>query len=320
METIKGTATRYYNKIDPLDLELIISRVLKKPQEFILSHPEFKILATDNLQLTTLIKRRIKHEPLAYILGEKEFYGLKFKVNKNVLMPRPETETLVELALNELATNDSQLTTILDVGTGSGNIIISIVKYLLNHKQLTTRYNFYGIDISRKALAIAKQNAKLHRVDKKIKFIQGGFLLPIIKNKAGCKNCDSKSYSLFNRRDIQEQKIIILANLPYLSPKIYSSTPKSVKNYEPKKALLSYECGLSHYEKLLKQIKNVNCQMSNVKCFLEHSPEQKPALQKLIKKFFPEAEINFHKDLAGKWRICETKIRSTKSEIRNKFK
>lgn len=309
MAKIKDILTKYSSTIDSFDLELILARILKKPREFVLAHPEFIIPTTDNKRLTTLIKRRIKGEPVAYILGEKEFYGLNFKVNKNVLIPRPETEQLVELALNKLTTNNLQQTTIVDIGTGSGNIIISLVNKLTTNNQRLTTYKFFATDISIDALKVAKQNAKLHKVEKKINFLRGDLLTPAIKNLSNVKSQGS---------------IVITANLPYLSPALYRSSHISARMYEPKKALLGGKMGLELYEKLLKQInKIVNGQLSQpktgpplaeiVSCFLEISPEQKPAMQKLVKKHFTNAKIIFHKDLAGKWRVCQIEIRSAKS-------
>lgn len=290
MSTIKDILIKYHARLDSLDLELIIARVLKKPREFVLSHPEYRIPATDNLRLITLINRKMRHEPLAYILGEKEFYGLKFKVNKNVLIPRPETEQIVELVTQNLKCENKN-TLIVDIGTGSGNVIIAVVKQLRNYELGIRNYEFYGLDISKKALAIARKNAKLHKVDKKIKFLHGNLLEPIIKR------CFMFHAPCF---------MTILANLPYLSPALFRQSQISVKMYEPKKALLAGKNGLFYYEAFIRQIKELKdkCFMFQVACFMEISPEQKPALQKLIKKYFPKVVIKFHKDLANKWRVC----------------
>jgi release factor glutamine methyltransferase len=103
-----------------------------------------------------------------------------------------------------------------------------------------------------------------------------------------------------------------VANLPYLSKKIYSSAPNDVKKYEPKSALYSCEAGLAHYHKLLKQIKeiSINYKLKTISCILEISPEQKQSFTKLIKNILPEAKISFEKDLARKWRICKIDIYS----------
>jgi release factor glutamine methyltransferase len=310
MKTLAEIRKKYQGKLDSLDLELIVADIIKKSREFVLTYPEYKITSTRNSQLTTLIERRIKREPIAYILGHKEFFGLDFKVDKNTLIPRPETELLVELAIH-LVTHNPQPTTIIDVGTGSGNIIISLVKNLLRSELRpacndvatsgrVTGYEFIGIDISKKTLNIAKKNAKTHKIDKKIKFLRGNLLEPLIKSS----------------RLMANSSLIVIANLPYLSSKIYSSAPIDVKKYEPKSALLSGTDGLNHYKKLFKQLKKIVTSYDppatmlqlraglRVTSFLEISPEQKPALQKIIKSSFSKAEFEFKKDLAGKWRIC----------------
>jgi release factor glutamine methyltransferase len=250
------------------------------------------------LKLETFIQRRLKNEPIAYILGRKEFYGLEFKVDKNVLIPRPETEMLVELAsynIKHTAWNKKNKLFVVDVGTGSGNIVISIAKAIDNFKFKILNLKFIGIDISSKALKIAKQNAKFHKVSKKIKFIQGSLLEPILKVKS--QKSKVKSY-------------IIIANLPYLSQKIYNSVPRDVKNYEPKSALYSSRHGLGHYKKLLKQIAEIkkNCSMLHVSCFMEISPEQKNPIKKAILTAFPQSHPIFFKDLAGKYRIALIKL------------
>jgi len=186
--------------------------------------------------------------------------------------------------------------TIIDVGTGSGNIIISIAKNI--HAAWTSdvqmrkghRMSFYATDIFRKALTVARHNAKKHDVDKQIKFLKGSLLSPILNTK----------YKI--------QNTIIVANLPYLSQKIYNEAMPDVKNFEPKSALLSDNNGLRHYEELFRQIKILDTRYKILNTIIEFSPEQKPMLQKLIKKHFPTARPEFHKDLAGKWRVAELGI------------
>jgi release factor glutamine methyltransferase len=319
MLTIKDILEKYNKKIDHLDLELIISRAIEKPREFVLAHPESIVRRAQESKIKRFIKRRENNEPLAYILENKEFYGLNFKVNKYTLIPRPETELLVELATkNILQTTNypaesrprqsgGKLQTILDVGTGSGNIIISMANLMehktWNIKQEKININYFATDISKSALKIAKYNARKNNVAKKIKFIQGNLLTPIIKNK---------KYFMFH----VSCSMIIVANLPYLSKNIYSKTSPDVKNFEPKSALLSSNNGLFHYEKLFKQIgilktKNqklppkADPPLAEKTVFLEFSPEQKKPLEKMILGTFPGAKMKFHKDLAHKWRVAE---------------
>ena len=294
MSSILDFQKKYHQKIDPLDLDLLIAAAIKKPREFVLTHSEYKMNKTQNSKLKAQILRRIKHEPLAYILGRKEFYGLEFKVNKNTLIPRPETELIVENVLKLKPKN----TIIIDVGTGSGNIIISLAK---NFKVKNT---FFATDISSKALDIARQNAKKHKLDKKIEFLHGNLLRPIIQN------------SLANPKDrlgqakFKIQNYLIVANLPYLSSRIYNSAPKDVKNYEPKSALLSSDNGLAHYKKFFQQINKISksYKLKAISCFLEFSPEQKIQLEKAIRTAFPQCSITFFEDLAGKVRIVQIKL------------
>lgn len=292
METIFDIQKKYRGKIDNLDLELIISRAIKKTREFVLTYPEHRIKKNQIMNIQSQILRRIKHEPIAYIFQEKEFYSRKFFVNKDVLIPRPETEMLIDLALKEIQNEKYKMKNIkiIDVGTGSGNIIITLAHNIKNG--LSKKFEFYGIDKSKKALRVARRNAKLNRLNEKIKFFHGKILSPFIEN------WDLK---------IGNSKIIIVANLPYLSSKIYQTAPSSVKNYEPKSALLSQKDGLGHYEKLLKQIIGLNLQ-SAVICLWEISPEQKEKIKRIIKKYFPKTKIKFHRDLSKRWRICQLEI------------
>ena len=293
IKNITDIQKEYLQKVDSLDLELIIAHTIEKSREFVLAHPEYSLNNEQRSMINKLADRRLKHEPMAYILGHKEFFGLDFSVNKHTLIPRPETEQLVELAIQE-STNENQELRIIDVGTGSGCIIISIAK---NNEQGTmNNVKFYATDASEEALKIAKRNALAHNVNKKIKFLCGNLLSPFIEN------CKLK---------IENSAILIVANLPYLSKEIYTSTSLDVKNFEPKSALFSAHSGLAHYEELFAQIKKLltaNCQLSVI---LEFSPEQKSLLEKIIPKYFSEAEIKFHKDLCGLWRICEIEIMTT---------
>lgn len=285
--TIKDILVKYHEKLDYLDLELIIAGAIKKSREFVLAHPEYQLTTNQKLQITKLIRRRRHSEPLAYIFGHKEFFGLNFKVNKHTLIPRPETELLVELALHELRTKNCPLpTSVMDIGTGSGNIIISLAKNI-HDKNI-----FYASDISKEALRVAKQNAKTHKVDQRIKFLHGSLLDPILKTNK-----------------LQITNWIILANLPYLSKKIYDSTKKTVKKFEPKSALYSPQDGLAHYAELLAQIKLLVTDYElSVTVLLEISPEQKPKITNLIRSILPAAKPEFFRDLAGKWRLCKISL------------
>lgn len=276
--TIREIRKKYRTKIDALDLELIIAHGIGKTREFVLAHPEFIIPGARNSQLATFIKRRVKHEPIAYILGQKEFFGLNFKVDRDVLVPRPETETLVEEALALKPKNS----TVIDVGTGSGNIIISLIKNLKN------KNSFVAIDISAKALTIAKQNAKIHETFRKIKFIESNMLDYFLKHPASIK-----------------KDCVVIANLPYLDlgrkNLLKSSENKGLK-FEPQIALYAGKDGLAVYRQFaeqLKKIKSVTKKKIAVFCEIGHVQKRE------MKKIFSFAKkTDFKKDLAGRWRIA----------------
>lgn len=319
MRTIVDIQKEYFGKIDHLDLELLIVHAIGKPREFVLTYPEYEIPEFKIKNLKFKIARRALGEPIAYITGHKEFFGLDLKVTEATLIPRPETEMLVEEALEIIKTQEQEniktrnqknnTTTkqysnlIVDVGTGSGNIIISIASQLKNRESKFKNCEFFGIDISENALGVAEQNAKTHDVDNPpaggITFLHGNLLDPLEKNL--------KTKKLMK---LMPNKLLIVANLPYLSEEVFENSPVDVKGFEPKSALWSDNNGLAHYEELLKQITTISksYKLKAISCILEFSPEQKIHLDDLIRKVFPEAQTEFKKDLAGKWRTVSIKI------------
>lgn len=279
--------------IKPLDFELILAYTLKKSRVFILAHPEKIISSKQLVMINKNIKKRARGEPLAYILGSKEFYGLNFKVNKNVLVPRPETELMVEETL-KLITHNPQPATLIDVGTGSGCIIITLANLLKSCELQITRYKFIAVDISTKALAVAKQNAKSHKVEKKIKFVKSDLLSSILNSKF----------------KIHNSSLIILANLPYLTPGQIKNSP-SIK-FEPKLALSAGSDGLKYYRLLLKQINILRLSAPNqrLSAIFEIDPSQKNKIISLIKKELPAAKAQIKKDLRSHSRIAVIELKN----------
>lgn len=270
--TIKAILKAY----PAIEIDLLLGHILKKPKEFLYLNPNKKLAQKQVNDLKSLIKRRQKGEPIAYILGYKYFCGLKFKVTPNVLIPRPETELLVEAALQLVKSEKSKVKIILDLGTGSGCIIISLAKQLP-----VTNHQLFASDIFKKTLNVAKQNAKANKVE--VKFIHSDLL-----NKVHI-NAD-----------------LIIANLPYgwSEWKNNSSAATIGLKFEPKKALFTKEKGLKEIRRLLERIAGSKTKF----ILLEFDPRQKPDLQNLIKKILPHAEFTFHKDLNKLWRYVEIKI------------
>lgn len=209
--------------------------------------------------------------PTQYIKGWVEFYKLKFKVTPDVLIPRPETELLVDeilnFAKNKQSFSTNKVLTVLDVGTGCGNIAISLSK---NNKKL----NVLASDISQKALNLAKQNAKFHKV--KIKFIKSDLL-----------------------DQVREQFDIIVSNLPYIPKARIPYLDSSVKDFEPHIALDGGFDGFELYRKLFQQIKKIKFNFFVGEIDYTHGE----IALKEAQKYFPDAQIEVKKDLNYKQRI-----------------
>ena len=287
-----------------LEAEILLSYVFKKPREYLLAHPEKKLTKIQITNYKLLITKRLKGVPTAYLAGYKHFHGLKFLVNKHVLIPRPETEMMVDEAL--YVTHNVKRVTIIDIGTGSGCIIITLAN-LLNVKSKifppeadsprAENLKFYATDISKPALAVARKNAKLHKVDKKIKFLQGTLLEPIIKYK--------------NKLKIVNCKLIICANLPYLTPTQIKKS--SSIRYEPKLALGAGKDGLEYYLELFTQIKKETKSLRHrdlvsMLILCEIDPSQKSKIKQIIKKELPKARVQIKKDLRDLDRLAIIKF------------
>ena len=211
-------------KTHRLDSEILLSKVLNKSREQILIRLNQNMKNTEVFAFDNLIKRRLEKEPIAYIINEKEFWSKKFLVNKNTLIPRPETELLVEHLIKNYKNKNISL---LDVGTGSGCIIISLLSELSNS-------NGVGIDISSSALKIAKKNALLHEVENKIKFYNKSII-----NVFNCK---------FD---------LIVSNPPYIDTKNIKNLDDDIKKYEPLIALNGGNDGLDVIKKVIYKAKEI---------------------------------------------------------------
>ncbi|PIU24200.1 peptide chain release factor N(5)-glutamine methyltransferase [Candidatus Berkelbacteria bacterium CG08_land_8_20_14_0_20_39_8] len=277
------------------DAKVLLEFVTGKSREFLLANPKFGLSDNEIKKLGNLVARRKKHEPIAYITGHKEFFGLDFCVDRNVLIPRPETETLVELAIDfikskqkkyhtEFASNSKSTEMakqprhnklkILDIGTGSGNIIISIAKKYRFEPIGTNRY-FFASDISKSALEVARINAKKHGVGKSIKFIQSDLL-----------------------NNISGKFDLIVANLPYVP--IGGSDNNEIK-FEPHKAIFADNNGEKLIEKLLANIKkHLN---NSGEILLEVDSRNTKNLTTYATKFFSSTEII--KDYSSKDRFIK---------------
>ncbi len=258
-------ALKKYHKID--ETELFLSHLLKCSKEELYLQYNKILTKIQQTKLKKMIADFRKGKPAAYILGFKYFYGLKFSVNKNVLIPRPESEWLIDQALSFIAYNKKPIK-ILDLGTGSGCLAVAVAKsaYFSGAK-------VFAGDISNQALILAKQNAKLNRVN--VKFIKSDLF----------KNIPGK----FD---------LILANLPYVPSKDYKRLYKNLK-HEPKNALVDKNGDFYIYEKLLTELpQHLN---SGGRLFLELDPKTKIYLES---KSWPNYKFKFFTDLNDLNRYC----------------
>lgn len=204
-----------------LNAEVLLAHVLEKDRVYLYANYHAPVNRNERDEYRELIKRRAGMEPLAYLTGTREFMSLEFQVSPAVLIPRPETELLVEKVLELVKAREA--VSICDVGTGSGAIAVSLAYYLPGA-------SVYGVDISDAALQIAKQNAQRYGVT--VEFIQG---------------------DLLNSLHQADPFDIICANLPYISDKEYAELEPGVRGYEPQQALRGVGDGLELYRRLVPQ-------------------------------------------------------------------
>jgi len=260
-----------------LDAEVLLCYVLGETKEHLFAHANDEVNDENLEKLYIQYLARVRDgEPVSYITGEKEFYGLNFFVNKNVLVPRPETEMLVDEVLKFMKENYKKhgKYKILDVGIGSGNIAISIAKNSEIGKEDMIEY-VDAIDVSDAAIEVAITNVEQHGVDGKVRIFNS---------------------NLFDGIDEDECYDIIVANLPYIGEIENKFVDKNVLDYEPNGALFGGGDGLELYKKMFQQIKDR--EMTPDIIIGEFGFGQREALEKLLNKYF-EQNWRIEKDLAG---------------------
>jgi release factor glutamine methyltransferase len=253
-----------------LDARLLLEYLLQAPHSFLLAHGDELLTAAQVTAYHGLLSRAARKEPIPYLTGSAEFYGLTFEVNSSVLIPRPETELLVEQALGWARGKDRL--TIADIGTGSGCIATTLARYLPNATVL-------AVDISHAALQVARRNAAYLAPDR-IQFIQGDLL-----------NALKGPFDL------------IVANLPYVAADEWTVVDDRVKWYEPRVALDGGVDGLDLLRILLRQTVNKLDQRGAL--FLEIGWQQGAAVRQLAAELFPRAHIRVLRDLAGQERLVQ---------------
>jgi release factor glutamine methyltransferase len=248
----EGIKTLQKSKISnpQLDSEILLSSSIKKDKKHIILNPKEFLKTEETEKFKNLIERRKKGEPIAYLIGKKDFWKDEFFVNKDVLIPRPDTELIIEQVL-KIYSKESQLQ-VLDIGTGSGCILLSILK---------ERPNFYGtgIDISKKSINVSKFNAKQLNLTNRVKFFH-----------SSVDNFKIGKYDM------------IVSNPPYIESLSLKYLEKDVVNFEPKLALSGGLDGFSKIRKVINKSKNLI--KENGKFILEIGFNQKNKVKKILKE------------------------------------
>lgn len=272
-------------RIAPEDFIVLAAHATHTSASELLAHPERMLSAEAAHSLEALVSRRSQGEPVAYLIGSKEFYGRRFQVSPSVLIPRPETELLVEeaLAAAERILAEGAALTCIDIGTGSGAIIATLAAEL--HARFPEEpARFVASDASADALATARQNASRLIPEIPIEFRASDLLR------------DPSFDSILSGN----APVLISANLPYLSEALYASSMPDVRDFEPKEALVSGLDGLDHYRRLLS---GLGAAEAPIFLFLEMSPEQESSLTELARGHFPSGKHRVIPDLAGLPRV-----------------
>jgi release factor glutamine methyltransferase len=259
-----------------LDASVLLAKIVDRPRSWILAHPELTLTDEQQNQLDASLARLENGEPFPYVLGRWEFFGLEFEVTPDVLIPRPETELLVEKAIAWLQAHPDKRD-IADIGTGSGAIAVSLTVNVPNANMLAT-------DISLKALQVAKRNAEKHNVRERIEFVECDLLPhppPLSRRERGVD--------------------LLCANLPYIPTETLKRLP--IFGREPTVALDGGEDGLDTFRKLLNCIPNWLA--SNALILLEIESTLGKQTTRLAHQHFPNGRISLHQDLTGRNRLLE---------------
>ena len=254
---------------DSAEAEWLVALTLNIKRSEVYSLGESELTNQQQEALEEALKKRKQHIPLAYIIGDAEFYGLKFTVSENVLIPRPETEEVVSEALKYINSNSK----VLDIGTGSGAIAVTVAK--------KKGAKVAAVDISEKALEIARENAKNNQVN--VEFMQ------------------SDVFSSLKHKKFD----VIISNPPYISESEYETLMPEVKNFEPKIALVAEDEGMSIYKQIINEAPE-HLEKNGVIVF-EIGYNQGKEIQKLLEKDFKEIKIL--KDLQGNDRIALARLK-----------
>jgi release factor glutamine methyltransferase len=253
-----------------LDAQTLLAHTLGVSRATLLAYPERKLASEQATPFASLIERRLAHEPVAYLVGHREFMGLDVAVDRRALIPRPETELLVEAALADLRArlHHERSASLADVGTGSGVIALSLARLEPRAAPI------YALDISTDALDLARENARRLNVAGRVTFLHSDLL------------------------DALPQPVdMLLANLPYVARHDREELAIDVRRYEPELALYGDEDGLAHLRRFFAQAPT--CVNADATIGVEFGYNQRTTVEALARVAFPSARIRVGADYAG---------------------
>jgi release factor glutamine methyltransferase len=294
-EALKATAVRLARagmEHPLLEAELLLSHTLGRERWWSHVHPDV-ILTNDALKtLNEQVSRRARCEPLAYITGEKEFWSLPFALTKDTLIPRPETERIVETGLAVIRSEGLVRPRILDLGTGSGILAVSLAAEVTNAVVVAT-------DRSYAALVVALENARRNGVEKRIRFVQTDWL-------EGFGTSDKTAGHLEDPSGVLGFDLVV-SNPPYIPEKERTALSRDITDYEPEAALFGGEDGLDAIRRLVADVPGV---LRNGGWFIcEIGWDQGKAVSELVHAQGRYRNVSILRDLAGKDRVLQAQAR-----------
>jgi len=273
-----GLGTAALTEAGRRDAQVLLGHVLRMERASLIAYPELPLVGEQEQQYRLLLERRKRGEPIAYLVGHKEFFGLDFFVDKRVLIPRPETELLVESALKIIrGFLACGLTPVVaDIGTGSGVVAITLAVQELRLPSV------YASDISHDALDVALLNCQRHEVEYRVHLLYGDLLAPL-----------------------PEPVDVLIANLPYVGTDELNILAADVRDYEPPLALYSGTRGLDLLQRFFIEAQQTDKLKEHAVLLLEIGYQQREALIGLLQGLCPRAAVTFDKDYAGWDRLAQ---------------
>ncbi len=264
-----------------LDAQILAGHVLGVERATLYAYPEREMTPEQQRQFFLLIERRAHGEPVAYLVGHKEFYGLDFFVDQRVLIPRPETELLVEAALAVIRSkiDAGKMPVVADIGTGSGAIAITLA---VEEPRLPY---LYACDISPQALEVARVNSQQHHVEQRVYLRQGDLLAAL-----------------------PEPVDVLIANLPYVGTTEMELLTPDVRAYEPHLALFSGPYGLGLLQRFCQETQQSGMLKADGVMLLEIGYQQREPLIQLLHELWPHASITGKKDYGGWDRLLQITV------------